>query len=152
VLVGGQPEPLRDLSGRALVLALIPPVCRCVPDLRRLVARAVSAGASIYLLGTKALQLYTLSKQVGLSTSHAVADYQNKLPLSYHPHALGGVLVRAGTVVRITLDPVRDRGFLAALQSLAGTATSRPAPASTKVLPRHSRAVPVPATLDAITR
>jgi hypothetical protein len=141
VSVNGQPQPLRQLVGGVLVLALIPPGCRCLPGVQQLAWRARQVGARTYLVGKQATQLITLSKRVGLGRSFAVVDSENVLSPFYRPPALSALLVRAdGKVVSISLNPVRDHAFLARLRSLA---------LSTQVLPRHLRAVPASVTLDA---
>lgn len=104
VLVAGEQEPLRTLRG--LVLALVPPRCRCA-HLRQLAAEADTAGVSIYIVGTHGIQVTALAKQAGQAATHAVEDIENALANAYHPVTLTAVLVSAdGSVTGI----VRDRG------------------------------------------
>ena len=54
--VDGQQEYLSDLTGPGLyvvVLALIPPRCQCLRDLRQLTSEALSGGAQPYLVGIR---------------------------------------------------------------------------------------------------
>src|SRR5215470_5461296 len=77
VLVNGQPEHLRDLTGPGqyvVVLALIPPACKCLHDLRQLTLQAQHGGAETYLIGVRGEDVSQLSTQVGLGIAHAVVD------------------------------------------------------------------------------
>src|SRR5215472_5347066 len=47
----GEATPLNTLPGPVVVLALIPPGCRCLTDLRKLTYAALHAKAPIYLVG-----------------------------------------------------------------------------------------------------
>jgi hypothetical protein len=150
VSVNGQQQPLRQLARGVLVLALIPTGCQCLPGVRQLARRARQAGAKTFLVGTQARQLITLSYRVGLGRSFAAVDSRNALSPFYRRSTLSALLVRAGgRVVSVSPNPVRDSRFLKALKSLAATTPASPPPASTKVLRRHLRAVPVSVTLDA---
>jgi hypothetical protein len=104
VLVGGEQMELNAMRG--LVLALVPPQCRCA-HLRQLAAEASTAGVPIYIVGTRGLQVTALTKQTGQAATHAVEDIQGALASAYRPVTLTAVLVSArGFVTGI----VRDRG------------------------------------------
>ncbi len=107
VLVGGSQMPLRDLSGT--VLALVPPACGCA-HLRQLAIEANTAGVQLYIVGTRGVQVTSLTRQTGLGAEHAVEDIENALTLSYHPSRLTAVLVNGdGSVAGVVPD--RGNGF-----------------------------------------
>lgn len=107
VLVGGSEMPLRDLSGT--VLALVPPACRCA-HLRQLATESNTAGVQLYIVGTRGVQVTTLTRQTGLGAEHAVEDIENALTLAYHPSRLTAVLVNGdGSVAGVVPD--RGNGF-----------------------------------------
>lgn len=86
VLVGGQPMHLADLTGAGeyvVVLALIPPACKCLRDLRQLTVQAEGGGAQTYLVGVRGEDVSQLSNQVGLGAAHAVEDTEGLLPALY---------------------------------------------------------------------
>ena len=86
VLVDGQPEHLTDLTGPGeyvVVLALIPPACKCLHDLRQLTLQAQGGGAQTYLVGVRGADVTQLSTQVGLGVAHAVEDTEGMLPPLY---------------------------------------------------------------------
>jgi hypothetical protein len=98
VLVGGMPEHLRDLTGPgefAIVLALIPPHCNCLHDLRQLAQQAQGGGAQTYLVGIRGADVSQLTAQAALGHAHAVEDSGNMLPPLYrNKMTLTAVLVR----------------------------------------------------------
>ncbi len=146
VMVNGNQESLRQIvTGGAIVLALIPPACRCLGDIQRVVVRARQAGADTFLLGAQATQLLALSLQADLGKSHAVVDAEHLLPASYHPPALTAVLVRGdGTVLNFVPDPAHNPQFQVKLRALA--------PAGTKDLRGSSKATPTFTTTAAVGR
>jgi hypothetical protein len=97
VLVDGEPEHLVDLTGPyqfAVVLALIPPGCQCVRDLRQL-ARQVQGGAQIFLVGIRGADVSQLTSRIALARTHAVEDIGDLLPPLYrNSTTLTAVLVR----------------------------------------------------------
>lgn len=138
VIVNGEPSSLRALiaTGPALVLALIPASCQCTRNLRQLVSEARAAGAQPYLVGGQESRLLTLSRQVGLGSSHAVADSEHMLPHGYHPSVLTALLVNtSGRIVgRIPAVDATTGWLKAELKSLtapAARATGPPAAPST---------------------
>ncbi len=107
--VDGQQEYLSDLTGPGLyvvVLALIPPRCQCLRDLRQLTSEALSGGAQPYLVGIRGETVSQFSDQTGLGQGHAVEDSENMLPPRYRDAAmLTAVLVgRDGSVVSLVTD------------------------------------------------
>lgn len=109
VEVDGQQEHLSDLTGPglyAVVLALIPPGCKCLRDLRQLIEEAQSGGIQPYLVGIRGEIVSQLSDQTGLGHAHAVEDSENMLPPLYRDAAmLTAVLVgRDGSVANLVTD------------------------------------------------
>jgi hypothetical protein len=109
VLVDGQPEHLTDLTGPGeyvLVLALIPPACQCLHDLRQLTLQAQGGGAQTYLVGVRGVNVNQLSTQIGLGVAHAVEDTEDMLPPVYRDSTmLTAVLVgKDGSVARLVTD------------------------------------------------
>ena len=109
VQVDGQLEHLTDLTGPGLyvvVLALIPPNCNCVRDLRQLTLQAQGGGAQTYLVGTHAADVSQLSTQVGLGVAHAVEDTEGALTQLYRDKTmLTAVLVdKDGSVRGLVTD------------------------------------------------
>jgi len=140
VFAAGHPEMLRDLPGAVLVLALIPPRCRCLPDLRQLTVQA--APASVYLVGVRGEQVEALARPLRLDAAHAVDDTKNALPPRYRVTALTAVLVKTdGTVLRVfqrgswlqirndvqALIPVSPASFVPATETPATPTASRSA-------------------------
>ncbi len=105
VLVDGQRERLRALTGTVLLLALVPPACRCGTDVRQLAEQGRLGGAKVYLLGTNGAKVTRLSVRVGLGRARAVEDSANLLPPAYRPARLTAVLVDPnGSVARVVRD------------------------------------------------
>src|SRR5215472_3564932 len=85
VVVDGEPEHLIDLTGPghfAVVLALIPPRCRCLHDLQQL-ARQVQGGAQIFLVGIRGADVSQLTSRIALARTRAVEDSGDMLPALY---------------------------------------------------------------------
>jgi hypothetical protein len=100
VFAAGQPEMLGSVPGTVLVLALVPPQCHCLPDLRQLTVQA--AQANIYLVGVRGAQVEGLARPLGLDPAQAVDDTENTLPARYQVTALTAVLVKNdGTVLHV---------------------------------------------------
>ena len=105
----GQPEVLGRLPGTVLVLALVPPGCDCLPDLRQLTVQAPPA--ELYLVGVRGAQVDDLAPQVGLGATQALDDRENELPPHYRGvTALTAVVVKHdGSMVRVIQD--QGHGF-----------------------------------------
>jgi hypothetical protein len=144
VLVNGQLSHLNDITGPGayvVVLALIPPGCKCLNDLRELVRQAEEGNAQPYLISTSGEDVSQLSDQVDLGTAHAVTAEQNPLPPFYSDKTnLTAVLVRKdGTVAKLFPD---EHGFKIAADVAALTsAHAEQAPPSSRQ-PVISRASP----------
>ena len=110
VLVNGRREPLRALGGGPLLLALVPPTCRCGVAVRQLVAQGHQGHATVYLVGTNSARVTSLAAGAGLGPARVVQDAAKALPPSYRPDKLTAVLVAAdGSVARVVRN--RGRGF-----------------------------------------
>jgi hypothetical protein len=94
LFAAGQPTPLNSLPGPVVVLALVPPGCRCLPDLQDLTYQASKARALIYLVGVRDTSVTALAAQLGLGASHGLEDSTDSLPPPYKVAALTAVLVR----------------------------------------------------------
>ena len=133
VLVGGQPRHLTDLTGPGeypVVLALIPPACNCLRDLRQLTMQANWGGAQTYLVGVRGENVSQLSNQVGLGAAHAVEDTGGMLPALYSDRTmLTAVLVdKDGSVAHLVTD---KHGFQIKAQVhalVSGHSTQSPVP------------------------
>jgi hypothetical protein len=150
VLVDGQPMHLADITGPgeyAVVLALIPPACKCLRDLRQLTVQAQVGGVQTYLVGVRGADVSQLSAQVGLGAAHTVEDTGDMLPLQYRDStALTAVLVdKHGSVARLVPD---RHGFQikAQVQALvSGHTEQSPAPGVTQTPsagPKQATTVP----------
>jgi hypothetical protein len=108
LFAAGQPEPLNTLPGPVVVLALIPPGCRCLSDLQKLTVAASRAGTLVYLVGVHGTPVDALTADLGLGATRALEDRTNSLPPRYKVATLTAVVVRpdgaAGPVV------IQDRG------------------------------------------
>jgi hypothetical protein len=125
--VAGQPVSMDSLAGPVLVLALVPPGCRCLPGVRQLVVQARRFGADPYLVGSDGTLLMALSRQVALGPAHAVTDSRYTLPAAYHPAALTAVVVRQdGRVVAFVPDPARGSQLRTALRGLLAQPPAKP--------------------------
>jgi hypothetical protein len=132
VFSAGQPEMLGSLPGALLVLALIPPRCRCLSDLRQLTVQA--APANLYLVGVRGAQAEGLAHALGLTPADAVDDTENSLPPQYRVKALTAVLVKNdGTQLRVIPDrhgfQIRDdvRALNPGTSASMAPATGKPA-------------------------
>src|SRR5256885_101748 len=107
----GQATPLSNLPGPVLVLALIPPRCRCLADLRKLAVAAVRARAPIYLVGVRHAQVTNLTAALDLGKTQALEDAYDELPAPYKVTALTAVVVRPDGTAQPVLVPDRGHGF-----------------------------------------
>ncbi len=127
VVVNGRQLPLRDLAGSLLVLALIPPACGCLPQVRQLAGEAAAAGAQTYLAGMGGAQVLGLSRQAHLAPTHVIQDPHNAMAVSYRPAGLTAIVVRAdGTVASIVAG--QSEGFV--LELRRSLSRSGPSPIS----------------------
>jgi hypothetical protein len=110
LFAAGEPKPLKSLPGPVVVLALIPPRCRCLADLRQLAAQASKASTLIYLVGLHGTRVRTLATALGLGPTRGLEDSTDSLPAQYKVAALTAVLVRPDGSARPRM--IRDRhGF-----------------------------------------
>jgi hypothetical protein len=132
VLVNGQPMYLRDITGltrSVVVLALIPPGCKCLSDLLQLIQEAGQQnGVQTYLVGTRSAKDVTqLSNRTGFGRWHVVVAERDPLPAFYSARTtLTAVLVRPdGSLARVISD---QHGFqiAAELRSLAVPGSGQP--------------------------
>src|SRR5215472_9531536 len=70
----GEATPLNTLPGPVVVLALIPPRCRCLTDLHKLTNAALHAQAPIHLVGLHNTPLTSLAADLGLGATLALED------------------------------------------------------------------------------
>jgi hypothetical protein len=149
VLVDGQPMHLADLTGQyVIVLALIPPACKCLRDLRQLTVQAQGGGAQTYLVGVRGENVSQLSDQVGLGAAHAVEDTEGLLPSLYRNSTmLTAVLVdKDGSVAHLVTDRHGFQMIKAQVHALvSGHAAQSPAPGVTQTPsagPKQATAAP----------
>ena len=134
----GQATPLNTLPGTVVVLALIPPGCRCLSDLRELTTAALHAKALVYLVGVHNASLDGLTRHLGLGATQALEDTYDKLPAPYQVATLTAVVVRPDGTARPVLVQDHGQGFqldndvraLAARGSVASPTRLVPASAS----------------------
>jgi hypothetical protein len=108
LFAAGQPTPLSSLHGPVVVLALVPPHCECLTDLKQLTDQATRAKTVIYLVGIHNTPVDTLTAALGLGRTQGLEDSADSLPRFYRVMALTAVLVRPDG----TADPVvlQDHG------------------------------------------
>jgi hypothetical protein len=104
----GRPTPLSTLPGTVVVLALIPPGCGCLAELRKLTYAASHAKAPIYLVGVRHARVTGLPVHLGLGKTLALEDTNDLLPSPYKVAALTAVVVRPDGTAEPML--IRDRG------------------------------------------
>jgi hypothetical protein len=136
VQVDGQPEHLTDITGPGefvVVLALIPPGCKCLRDLRQLTAEATAEGAEPYLVGMRGENVSQFSVQTGLGQGHVVEDSEDMLPPYYRDrNTLTAVLVaRDGSVAQLITDRNGFQIKAAVRQLVATHAEQSPSPGAT---------------------
>jgi hypothetical protein len=108
----GQGIPLSNLPGPVVVLALIPPGCRCLTDLRNLTNAAMHAQALVYLVGVHNASLTGLTADLGLGKGQALEDTYDSLPAPYNRvAALTAVVVRPDGTAQPVLVPDHGHGF-----------------------------------------
>ena len=93
-----------------VVLALIPPRCECLADLRELTIQASRAKALIYLVGVHNAPVSAFTADLGLGATQGLEDSADSLPAPYRVAALTAVVVRPdGTEFRVVHN--RGHGF-----------------------------------------
>jgi hypothetical protein len=146
----GQATPLNTLPGTVVVLALIPPGCRCLADLTKLTYAASHAKTLIYLVGVHDAPVTYLTKHLGLGVTQALEDTYDELPAPYKVTALTAVVVRPDGTAQPVLVQDHGHGFqldndvraLAAADSPASPARLVPASASPAAASASSRPTP----------
>ena len=110
LFAAGQATALNSLPGPVVVLALIPPGCQCLADLRELTIQASKAKALIYLVGVHNAPVSALTADLGLGATQGLEDSANALPAPYRVATLTAVVVRPdGTALRVVHQ--RGHGF-----------------------------------------
>jgi hypothetical protein len=111
LFAAGQPTPLSSLPEPVVVLALIPPGCRCLADLRALTNAAMKAKTVIYLVGVHNASVRGLTADLGLGVTQGLEDSADMLPPSYRVAALTAVLVRPDGTADPVVIPDHGHGF-----------------------------------------
>jgi len=138
-----------------VVLALIPPRCNCLADLRKLTNAALHAQAPIYLVGVHNAPVTGLTRHLELGATQALEDSYDSLPTPYQVAALTAVVVRPDGTARPVLVPDHGHGFQFDNDVRALAATGSPAsparlvPASASPAPASASSRPTPAASGA---
>lgn len=111
LFAAGQETPLDTLPAQVVVLALIPPRCRCLAELEKLTRAASHAQATLYLVGVHDTQVTGLTGQLGLGKTQALEDTHDMLPAPYQVTALTAVVVRPDGTARPVLVQDHGQGF-----------------------------------------
>jgi hypothetical protein len=125
----GQATPLSNLPGPVVVLALIPPRCRCMADLRKLTVQALKARTMIYLVGVHNAQVTHMTAALDLGKTQALEDSGELLPAPYKVTVLTAVVVRPDGTAQPVLVQDRGHGFQidSDVRALATGGTASPA-------------------------
>jgi hypothetical protein len=99
VYIANKPSQLRDLSPS--VLAIVPPLCRCLAALRQLTVQAATTRVKIYFVGSDGglKQLTSLAAQAGRGSVQVVDDRGGVLSVYYRPAGLTAILVHSDSAV-----------------------------------------------------
>src|SRR5215467_13011392 len=124
----GQATSLKSLPGLVVVLALIPPRCNCLGDLRKLTDAALHAQAPVYLVGLHDAKLNGLTRHLELGATQALEDTYDELPTPYKVAALTAVVFRPDGTAQPVLVP--DRGHRFQLDDAVRAMTTGGSPAS----------------------
>jgi hypothetical protein len=108
LFAAGQERPLNGLPGPVVVLALIPPACGCLTELKKLTLAASHAQATLYLVGVHGTPVTSFTTHLGLAKTLALEDANDMLPAPYQVVALTAVVVRPDGTARPVL--VQDHG------------------------------------------
>src|SRR5690348_686164 len=139
LFAAGEATPLYTLPAPVVVLALIPPRCRCLAELKKLTVAALHAKTVIYLVGVHNTPVTGFTAHLGLGKTQALEDIYDLLPAPYSVvAALTAVVVRPDGTARPVLVQDHGQGFqldndvraLAGPQSPASPARLVPASAS----------------------
>jgi hypothetical protein len=103
-------SPLTLRAPTAAAIAVIPAKCNCSGEIRRLLARARSAGVSVYLAGSRDSGIAALSSIAPTAyngTAVLAIDVHNALARAFPPHRLEVLLVdsRGAVTARSGLRP-----------------------------------------------
>lgn len=123
----GQATSLKSLPGLVVVLALIPPRCNCLGDLRKLTAAAWHAKTLVYLVGVHDAPVADLTRHLELGATQALEDTYDSLPAHYQVTALTAVVFRPDGTAQPVLVPDRGHGFQLDNDVRAMTTGSSPA-------------------------
>lgn len=107
----GQATPLSNLPGAVVVLALIPPACHCLADLKKLTVAALQARTLIYLVGVRNAPVTGFTAHLGLGKTQALEDTNDLLPATYRVAALTAVVVRPDGTAAPVLVQDHGHGF-----------------------------------------
>ena len=124
----GQATPLYTLPGTVVVLALIPPRCGCLAELKKLTVAASHAQATLYLVGLHDTPVTSFTTHLGLAKTMALEDSHDLLPTPYKVAALTAVVVRPDGTAQPVL--VRDHGDGFQLDNDVRALTTGSSPAS----------------------
>ncbi len=98
VYIDNKPSKLRSL--RPSVLAIVPPICRCLAALRQLTLQALTTQVKIYFVGADGglKQVTSLAAQAGRGNVQVVDDRDRILGM-YRPLGLTAILVHSDSAV-----------------------------------------------------
>jgi hypothetical protein len=111
LFAAGQETPVSTLPGPVVVLALIPPGCGCLTELKKLTLAALHAQATLYLVGVHGTPVTSFTTHLGLAKTLALEDAHDQLPAPYQVAALTAVVVRPDGAAQPVLVPDRGHGF-----------------------------------------
>jgi len=145
LFAAGQATPLSSLPEPVVVLALIPPGCQCLADLRALTVAAMRAKTVIYLVGVHNAPVSRLTADLGLGATQALEDSADTLPPSYRVAALTAVLVRPDGTADPVVIPDHGHGFQIENDVRALLPAAAPSPRLGSVAPASPAASGTPA-------
>jgi hypothetical protein len=123
VEIRGKAEALRTVTAAmASLLTLVPPDCKCAPELRQLSIQAARADVIVFFVGTPQVmpQLTGLATAAGQPTSRVAEDASNVLGSTYRQKGLTAVLVRRdGTVASVIRELPQQKELGTALQEIS---------------------------------
>ncbi len=111
LFAAGRETSLSALPGPVVVLALIPPGCGCLTDLKKLSVAASHAQATLYLVGVRGAQVTSFTTHLGLAKTLALEDANDMLPAPYQVGALTAVVVRPDGTAAPVLVRNHGHGF-----------------------------------------
>src|SRR5690348_14354932 len=111
LFAAGKETPLSTLPGPVVVLALIPPGCACLTELKKLTAAASHAQATLYLVGVHGTPVTSITTHLGLAKTLALEDAKDMLPAPYQVAALTAVVVRPDGTAQPVLVRNHGNGF-----------------------------------------